>query len=70
MTLEVFNIIKGKVSMEEQDSVFNNRTETFPQEYLNGNFSLKLNNLQHNDSGIYKCNITNELLIQSVKLGL
>ncbi|XP_056116574.1 CD276 antigen homolog [Rhinichthys klamathensis goyatoka] len=67
-TLEVFDIIKGKVSVEEQDSVFKNRTETFPQEYLKGNFSLKLNNLQLNDTGIYKCYIRNELLIHSVKL--
>ncbi|XP_077083077.1 V-set domain containing T-cell activation inhibitor 1-like isoform X2 [Siphateles boraxobius] len=67
-TLKVFDIIKGKVSVEEQDSAFKNRTETFPQEYLNGNFSLKLNNLQRNDTGIYKCYITNELLIQRVTL--
>ncbi|CAM4654293.1 unnamed protein product [Leuciscus chuanchicus] len=67
-TLKVFDIIKGIVSVKEQDSVFRNRTETFPQEYLNGNFSLKLYNLQHNDTGFYKCYITNELLIQSVKL--
>lgn len=69
-TLKVFEIIKGKVSVEEQDSVFKNRAETFPQEYLNGNFSLKVNNLQRSDTGIYKCYITNELLIKRVELGL
>ncbi|XP_048023166.1 matrix remodeling-associated protein 8-like isoform X2 [Megalobrama amblycephala] len=67
-TLNVFDIIKGEVSVEKQDSSYKNRTATFPEEYLNGNFSLKLNNLQHNDTGIYKCYITNELIIQSVKL--
>ncbi|KAK7127112.1 hypothetical protein R3I94_018337 [Phoxinus phoxinus] len=67
-TLQVFDIIKGKVSVNEQDSIFKNKTETFPQEYLNGNFSLKLNNLRRSDTGIYKCYITNELLIQRVKL--
>lgn len=69
-TLNVFDIIKGEVSVENQDSEYENRTETFPEEYMNRNFSLKLNNLQHNDTGIYNCYITNELIIKSVKLGL
>ncbi|XP_067272391.1 V-set domain-containing T-cell activation inhibitor 1-like [Pseudorasbora parva] len=63
-TLNVVDIIKGKVS---QDSAYKNRTEILP-EYLNGSFSLKLNNLQRNDAGQYRCYITNELLIHSVEL--
>lgn len=69
-TLNVLDIINGKVSVEKQDSSYENRTETLPEEYLIGNFSLKLNNLHRNDMGIYNCYITNELIIQSVKLGL
>ncbi|XP_052446440.1 V-set domain-containing T-cell activation inhibitor 1 isoform X2 [Carassius gibelio] len=67
-SLKVFDIIKGKVSLQEQDSVYKNRTESFPQAFKTGNFSLKLNNLQYNDSGNYKCHITNELLIYSMEL--
>ncbi|XP_059399774.1 CD276 antigen homolog isoform X2 [Carassius carassius] len=67
-TLKVYDIIKGKVSLEEQDSAYYNRTEMILENYLIGNFSLKLNNVQHSDTGNYTCHITNELLIQSVKL--
>ncbi|XP_026092062.1 CD276 antigen homolog isoform X2 [Carassius auratus] len=67
-TLKVYDIIKGKVSLGNQDSVYYNRTEMIRENYLNGNFSLKLNNVQRSDTGIYTCHITNELLIQSVRL--
>ncbi|XP_059425762.1 V-set domain-containing T-cell activation inhibitor 1-like isoform X2 [Carassius carassius] len=67
-SLKVFDIIDGKVSLQEQDSVFKNRTESFPQAFKTGNFSLKLNNLQYNDTGNYMCHITNELLIYSMEL--
>ncbi|XP_058616910.1 CD276 antigen homolog isoform X2 [Onychostoma macrolepis] len=67
-TLKVYDIIKGKVSLEQQDSGYYNRTEIIREKYLKGNFSLKLNNLQRNDTGTYTCHVTNELLIQSVKL--
>lgn len=66
--LEVYDIIKGKVSLEKQHSAYYNRTEIFSEKYLDGNFSLKLNNVQRSDTGTYKCYITNELLVQSVKL--
>ncbi|RXN12987.1 polymeric immunoglobulin receptor-like protein [Labeo rohita] len=68
-TLKVYDIIKGKVSLEEQDSAYANRTEINRENYLKGDFALKLNNLQRNDMGNYTCEITNELLIQNVKLG-
>uniref|UniRef100_A0A8C1XGD9 Ig-like domain-containing protein n=1 Tax=Cyprinus carpio TaxID=7962 RepID=A0A8C1XGD9_CYPCA len=67
-TLKVYDIINGKVSVEEQDSVYKNRTESFPQSYKTGNFSLKLNNLQYNDTGNYTCHITNELLIHTMEI--
>ncbi|KAK7137273.1 hypothetical protein R3I93_017375 [Phoxinus phoxinus] len=65
-SLNVYYIIKGKVS-EAQDPAFKNRTETFPEEYLNGNFSLKLNNLQHTDAGKYMCYITQDSVLKSVQ---
>uniref|UniRef100_A0A8C1AQZ9 Ig-like domain-containing protein n=1 Tax=Cyprinus carpio carpio TaxID=630221 RepID=A0A8C1AQZ9_CYPCA len=54
----VYDIIEGKGSVERQDSAYKNRAETFPIEYMKGNFSLKLNSLQLNDSGKYVCYIT------------
>uniref|UniRef100_A0A8C2ISU3 Ig-like domain-containing protein n=1 Tax=Cyprinus carpio TaxID=7962 RepID=A0A8C2ISU3_CYPCA len=51
----VFDIIKGKDTVAEQDPQYKNRAETFPDEYLRGNFSLKLNNLQHTDTGKFSC---------------
>uniref|UniRef100_A0A9J8D9Q0 Ig-like domain-containing protein n=1 Tax=Cyprinus carpio carpio TaxID=630221 RepID=A0A9J8D9Q0_CYPCA len=54
----VYDIIEGKGSVEKQDPAYQNRAETFPKEYMKGNFSLKLNNLQYNDAGNYICYIT------------
>uniref|UniRef100_A0A673KAF9 Ig-like domain-containing protein n=1 Tax=Sinocyclocheilus rhinocerous TaxID=307959 RepID=A0A673KAF9_9TELE len=54
----VYDIIEGKGLVERQDPAYKNRAETFPTEYMKGNFSLKLNNLQFNDSGKYICYIT------------
>uniref|UniRef100_A0A8C2I4N0 Ig-like domain-containing protein n=1 Tax=Cyprinus carpio TaxID=7962 RepID=A0A8C2I4N0_CYPCA len=64
----VYDIIKGQVSVEEQDPEYRDRTESFPEEYLSGNFSIKLNNLQHTDAGEYKCYIMEESVIKSVEL--
>uniref|UniRef100_A0A672M868 Ig-like domain-containing protein n=1 Tax=Sinocyclocheilus grahami TaxID=75366 RepID=A0A672M868_SINGR len=54
----VYDIVKGEDSVALQDSEFKNRAESFPDEYLRGNFSIKLNNLQHTDAGTYSCYIT------------
>uniref|UniRef100_A0A672MJT1 Ig-like domain-containing protein n=1 Tax=Sinocyclocheilus grahami TaxID=75366 RepID=A0A672MJT1_SINGR len=54
----VYDIIEGKGSVEKQDPAYKNRAGTFPNEYMKGNFSLKLNNLQYNDAGKYVCYIT------------
>uniref|UniRef100_A0A671SE73 V-set domain-containing T-cell activation inhibitor 1-like n=1 Tax=Sinocyclocheilus anshuiensis TaxID=1608454 RepID=A0A671SE73_9TELE len=54
----VYDIIEGEGSVERQDSAYKNRAETFPIEYMKGNVSLKLSNLQFNDSGKYICYIT------------
>uniref|UniRef100_A0A8C1R2M5 Ig-like domain-containing protein n=1 Tax=Cyprinus carpio TaxID=7962 RepID=A0A8C1R2M5_CYPCA len=53
----VYEIINGQVSVEEQDQQYKNRVESFPEEYLRGNFSIKLYNLQHTDAGEYTCYI-------------
>ncbi len=64
----VHDIVKGEDSVDQQDPRFKNRTETFPDEYLKGNFSLKLNNLQHSDAGQYICYITHSSKYQTVQL--
>uniref|UniRef100_A0A8C2AU73 Immunoglobulin domain-containing protein n=1 Tax=Cyprinus carpio TaxID=7962 RepID=A0A8C2AU73_CYPCA len=51
----VYEIINGQVSVEEQDQQYKNRVESFPEEYLRGDFSIKLYNLQHTDAGLYGC---------------
>nr|XP_055073082.1 uncharacterized protein LOC129453048 [Misgurnus anguillicaudatus] len=57
-SLTVYDIIKGKFSLQGQDLNYKNRVESFPTEYEKGNFSLKLNNLTHADAGDYLCFIT------------
>lgn len=64
----VYEIINGKGSVEDQDPEYRNRIESFPEEYMRGNFSIKLNNLQHTDAGKYKCYIIDESVIKSVEL--
>ncbi|XP_026112928.1 CD276 antigen homolog [Carassius auratus] len=65
----VYIIINGQVSVERQDPEYKNRVESFPEEYLRGNFSIKLNNLQHNDTGLYNCYIImKESVLKGVEL--
>uniref|UniRef100_A0A672TCA1 Ig-like domain-containing protein n=1 Tax=Sinocyclocheilus grahami TaxID=75366 RepID=A0A672TCA1_SINGR len=54
----IYDLIKGKASVERQDPRYKNRAETFPEEYKRGNFSLKLQNLTHTDEGEFSCFIT------------
>ncbi|XP_016346198.1 CD276 antigen homolog [Sinocyclocheilus anshuiensis] len=50
-SLNVYDIINGQGSVEEQHSAYKGRAETFSDDFEKGNFSLKLSNLQHNDTG-------------------
>ncbi|XP_042605576.1 CD276 antigen homolog [Cyprinus carpio] len=54
----IYDLIKGKDSLDTQDSRYKNRTQTFPDEYERGNFSIKLSNLTHADEGEFNCFIT------------
>ncbi|KAF4097867.1 hypothetical protein G5714_021875 [Onychostoma macrolepis] len=54
----VYSIIKGEHSVAGQDPQYKDRVETFPSEYLRGNFSIKLSGLTHADAGQYICYIT------------
>ncbi|KAL0150676.1 hypothetical protein M9458_053980, partial [Cirrhinus mrigala] len=52
----VCDLIEGKV--KQQDQRYENRAQTFPNEYERGNFSIKLINLTHADAGVFICYIT------------
>ncbi|RXN19315.1 transposase domain-containing protein [Labeo rohita] len=54
----VYDITEGKDSIDQQDPRYKNRAATFPDEHQRGNFSIKLNNLQHTDAGEFSCFIT------------
>ncbi|RXN13803.1 CD276 antigen-like protein [Labeo rohita] len=56
--IHVYDIIKGKDSVADQDPQYKNRIKTFPEEYERRNFSIKLNNLTHADAGEFSCFIT------------
>nr|XP_055073862.1 CD276 antigen homolog [Misgurnus anguillicaudatus] len=64
----VYDIIKGKGSDEDQELEYKNRAESFPEVYLKGNFSIRLNNLRETDAGKYSCLITKEYKKEEVKL--
>ncbi|XP_051763686.1 CD276 antigen homolog isoform X2 [Ctenopharyngodon idella] len=66
--MNVYDIIKGEDSVELQDQRYKNRTKTFPDEYLRGNFSIKLNNLTHTDAGKYICFIKHSSEQRTVQL--
>ncbi|KAK7127051.1 hypothetical protein R3I94_018286 [Phoxinus phoxinus] len=54
----VCDIIPSSHSLEKQDPEYKNRTETFPEEYKRGNFSIKLHKLIYADAGKYTCLIS------------
>ncbi|KAF4094672.1 uncharacterized protein LOC131535598 [Onychostoma macrolepis] len=54
----VCDLIPHSNSIETQDPRYRNRAETFPEEYEQRNFSIKLSGLTHADAGKYICYIT------------
>ncbi|KAF4097855.1 CD276 antigen homolog [Onychostoma macrolepis] len=54
----IYDLVEGEDSLESQDPRYKNRVQTFPKEYVRGNFSLKLKNLTHADAGEFTCFIT------------
>ncbi|KAI2644272.1 hypothetical protein H4Q32_031143 [Labeo rohita] len=49
--VKIYDLIKGKASVEKQGPQYKNRAETFPHEYERGNCSIKLINLTQADEG-------------------
>ncbi|XP_059399555.1 CD276 antigen homolog isoform X2 [Carassius carassius] len=64
----VFDIIKGENSEAGQDPRYKKRAKTFPDEYLRGNFSLKLITVTETDAGKYTCLITHSSESNTVEL--
>ncbi|KAI4882381.1 hypothetical protein NFI96_030199, partial [Prochilodus magdalenae] len=53
----VYDILKGSEWLNEQGEWFTGRVEGFPDEWTNGNFSIKLSNVKKADEGPYTCTI-------------
>lgn len=51
----VLSIKNDKLSLEDQDTIFQNRAESFPSEYAKGNYSVMLKNVQLIHAGNYSC---------------
>lgn len=51
----VLNIINDQLSLEKQDKMFQIRTESFSSEYVNGNYSITLKNVELIHAGHYTC---------------
>ncbi|XP_052395366.1 CD276 antigen homolog [Carassius gibelio] len=64
----VFDIIEGNESEAGQDPRYKNRAKMFPEEYLRGNFSLKLITVTETDAGEYTCLITHSSKSNTVEL--
>ncbi|XP_065115974.1 butyrophilin subfamily 3 member A3-like [Paramisgurnus dabryanus] len=69
-TLNVCDITDGKCSGEHQAAGYKNRTEVFPEEFVNGNFSLKLSHLTSTDAGEYQCFIIHSSELVKLQLRL
>uniref|UniRef100_A0A3B4CXG6 Immunoglobulin domain-containing protein n=1 Tax=Pygocentrus nattereri TaxID=42514 RepID=A0A3B4CXG6_PYGNA len=55
--MKVYDIVRGKLS-KNQDASYRNRTESFPDEYSKGIFSIKLSKVRASDKGMYSCFIS------------
>ncbi|XP_076851992.1 CD276 antigen homolog [Brachyhypopomus gauderio] len=51
----LIDIIHGRASLVEQETAFRGRVDSFPGEYRNGNFSIRLRDVKLSDAGTYTC---------------
>ncbi|XP_051551378.1 CD276 antigen homolog [Myxocyprinus asiaticus] len=67
-TRNVYDIIHGRVSVQEQDPAYKIRATVLPKECKKGDFSLILTDLQRSDGGMYLCFVPDAGVFQSVQL--
>ncbi|KAL6462017.1 hypothetical protein MHYP_G00301620 [Metynnis hypsauchen] len=54
-SVTVCDIEDGRAKFDEQAVSYKNRVESFPAEWTNGNFSIKLSDVRKTDGGLYIC---------------
>ncbi|XP_073669662.1 V-set domain-containing T-cell activation inhibitor 1-like [Paramisgurnus dabryanus] len=64
----VHDIIQGRISVQEQDSIYENRAFVNLDECLTGDCSLTLTQLQASDGGMYLCYIPAMGVFQNAEL--
>ncbi|KAL2088344.1 hypothetical protein ACEWY4_015243 [Coilia grayii] len=60
----------GDVRPESQDFAYKDRAHFFPVEMSNGNFSILLKNVSHEDTGLYSCKVYIENTAEEVRVDL
>ncbi|XP_042200710.1 butyrophilin subfamily 1 member A1-like [Callorhinchus milii] len=61
---------EGRDQTAEQDTAYRDRTQLFVEEFINGNMSLRLEDVQVADNGIYTCFINYEGWYEEAKIQL
>ncbi|XP_070814164.1 ICOS ligand-like [Chaetodon trifascialis] len=56
----VLDIIKDRPDLSTQNEKFRQRVVSFPDEFVKGNFSIQLKDVQQADSSPYECHIPSE----------
>lgn len=67
-SLKVYDIIGGETLTEHPYLSYENRTESFPEQYVKGRFHLKITNLTYSDAGEYTCFILHSSKSVTVRL--
>lgn len=64
----LYDIIAGKPDLGSQDRRFHKRTESFPKQYGRGNYSVLLQRVTVDDSGLYTCYLPSQGFQQLIEL--
>ncbi|KAL6462018.1 hypothetical protein MHYP_G00301630 [Metynnis hypsauchen] len=54
-SVTVYDIVDGSAYSDGQAASYKNRVESFPAEWTNGSFSIKLSDVRKTDGGPYTC---------------
>ncbi|XP_030009471.1 uncharacterized protein LOC115432695 [Sphaeramia orbicularis] len=67
---QVLTIQNDKMDPRNQSPGYRNRTQSFPHQYKDGNFSLVLMKVDGSDAGLFECHIIPEGFQQNVRLNV